>query len=101
MGRDRLRLGRARLCDARPARGGRAAGRGGRPGCERATAGRSPGRGASARGLGGGALLAAPEVEAVYVGPPTHLHRAAVEAAAAAGKPVLCEKPMAATLADA
>ncbi len=47
------------------------------------------------------ALLAAPEVEAVYVATPNHLHRAAVEAAAAAGKPVLCEKPMAGTLADA
>ena len=47
------------------------------------------------------ALLADPEVEAVYVATPNHLHRAAVEAAAAARKPVLCEKPMAATLADA
>lgn len=47
------------------------------------------------------ALLRDPEVEAVYVATPNHLHRAAVEAAAAACKPVLCEKPMAATLADA
>lgn len=47
------------------------------------------------------ALLADPEVEAVYVATPNHLHRAAVEAAAAAGKPVLCEKPMAATLPEA
>jgi len=46
-------------------------------------------------------LLADPDVQAVYVATPNHLHRAAVEAAAAAGKPVLCEKPMAATLADA
>ncbi|ACA16748.1 oxidoreductase domain protein [Methylobacterium sp. 4-46] len=46
-------------------------------------------------------LLAAPEVEAVYVATPNHLHRGAVEALAGAGKAVLCEKPMAATLADA
>jgi predicted dehydrogenase len=47
------------------------------------------------------ALLDDPEVEAVYVATPNHLHRAAVEAAAASGKAVLCEKPMAATLAEA
>jgi len=47
------------------------------------------------------ALLAEPGVQAVYVATPNHLHRAGVEAAAAAGKAVLCEKPMAATLADA
>ncbi|MBY0337521.1 MAG: Gfo/Idh/MocA family oxidoreductase [Acetobacteraceae bacterium] len=47
------------------------------------------------------ALLAARCCDALYVATPNHLHRAAVEAAAAAGLPVLCEKPMAATLADA
>jgi 1,5-anhydro-D-fructose reductase (1,5-anhydro-D-mannitol-forming) len=47
------------------------------------------------------ALLADPAVEAVYVATPNHLHRPAVEAAAQAGKAVLCEKPMAASLADA
>ena len=46
-------------------------------------------------------LLHDPAVQAVYVATPNHLHRAAVEAAAMAGKPVLCEKPMAATLTDA
>ena len=46
-------------------------------------------------------LMADPDVEAVYVATPNHLHRVGVEAAARAGKAVLCEKPMAATLADA
>ena len=65
-------------------------------------------RAAASRAHPGAALHAAlapmltdPEVEAVYVATPNHLHRAAVEACAEHGKPVLCEKPMAATLADA
>ena len=45
-------------------------------------------------------MLAA-DVDAVYVATPNHLHRAITERAARAGKHVLCEKPMATTLADA
>ncbi len=40
-------------------------------------------------------------LDAVYVATPNHLHRHAVEACLAARVPVLCEKPVAATLADA
>ena len=41
------------------------------------------------------------DVDAVYVASPNHAHRGLVEAAAQAGLPVLCEKPMATNLADA
>ena len=47
------------------------------------------------------AFLATPGLGAVYVAAPNHAHRALVEAAAAAGLPVLCEKPMATSMADA
>jgi len=47
------------------------------------------------------AFFATPGLGAVYVAAPNHAHRALVEAAAAAGLPVLCEKPMATTIADA
>ena len=47
------------------------------------------------------AFLAAPGLQAVYVAAPNHAHRGLVEAAAAAGLAVLCEKPMATTMADA
>jgi len=46
------------------------------------------------------AFLAA-GLNAVYVAAPNHVHRPLVEAAAAAGLNVLCEKPMATTMADA
>ena len=47
------------------------------------------------------AFLATPGLEAIYVATPNHAHRALVEAAAAKGLAVLCEKPMAASVADA
>ena len=45
-------------------------------------------------------LLDDPEVEAVYVASPAYRHREQVIAAAERGKHVLCEKPLAPTLAD-
>ena len=66
-----------------------------------------PGARARAEALGARAhpdiagLAADPEVEAVYVATPNHLHRPMVEALARAGKAVLCEKPLAQNLAEA
>lgn len=47
------------------------------------------------------ALLSRDDVDAVYVSSANERHREHAEAAISAGKPVLCEKPLATTLADA
>ncbi|WP_436791823.1 Gfo/Idh/MocA family protein [Yinghuangia sp. YIM S10712] len=46
-------------------------------------------------------LVRDPGVDAVYIATPPAQHRSVAELAFAAGKAVLCEKPLAATLADA
>lgn len=46
-------------------------------------------------------LIARPDVDAIDVATPQHLHRELIEAAAAAGKQILCEKPLATVPAEA
>ncbi|MCU1692510.1 MAG: oxidoreductase domain protein [Frankiales bacterium] len=60
---------------------------------------RTPGGGVRTTDLS--EFLAAPGLDAVYVASPNSAHRPLVEAAAAAGKAVLCEKPLAASVEDA
>jgi 1,5-anhydro-D-fructose reductase (1,5-anhydro-D-mannitol-forming) len=48
-----------------------------------------------------GSFVADPDIEAVYISSTNQVHRAQAEACAAGGKAVLCEKPMATSLADA
>ncbi len=45
-------------------------------------------------------LVADPQVQAIIIASPQETHRAIAEAAFALGKPVLCEKPLGASLAD-
>jgi predicted dehydrogenase len=45
-------------------------------------------------------FLDAPEVDAVYIATPVHLHKDQAVAAAHAGKHILCEKPLCLTLRD-
>ena len=47
------------------------------------------------------ALVAAPDVDAIYVATPTSLHRTHCLLALSHGKPVLCEKPFATSAAEA
>lgn len=47
------------------------------------------------------ALLSDPEIDAVYIGLPNHLHKEWIIRAALAGKHILCEKPFVTNLQDA
>ena len=71
----------------------------------RVVAGFDPAPQAAARGVpllaSAEAVAAHPDVQCVYIASPPAWHRAHVEAVAAARKPVFCEKPLAASVAEA
>lgn len=46
-------------------------------------------------------MLAAEQFDAVFIGTPPFLHKQDIDAAAETGKPIICEKPLASSLADA
>ncbi len=46
-------------------------------------------------------IAADPEIQAVYIASPAHLHLGQIKACAAAGKHILCEKPLTLTTAEA
>jgi len=66
-----------------------------------AAANREVARQFGARAAGSLEELLADGVDAVYVATPAHLHRGQVEACARARRPVLCEKPLGLTVAEA
>ena len=96
----RHRVHRRRPCALRPA-GGRDARRRRRV-VARARAARGPAARRRARvRVGGGARRGADDVDVVHICTPNHLHVPLAEAALAAGKHVICEKPIALDAAGA